>query len=139
MDEFVRKYYQNVVIKKNFRNSGKIENPKLSVGGKGCRGSGHKDILFLYLRIEEDIVKDIKYECAYCDPTMYVTAEILCDLVKGLEVDKISSITEENFFNVLGSYSRQASEHWKPTFDLLLKEISNFKKEISLKGVQKNP
>lgn len=125
MDELIIKRFQQI-NSEDFRNQGKIENANALADGKGCRGSG--DHLFLYLKIEDGKIVDIKYKCAYCDPTMFVTAEILCDMVRGLKIDEILRIDgKEDFINLLGGDSQEAIDHYTPALEILRKAIENYK------------
>lgn len=124
MDELIIKRYQQI-SREDYRNEGKIEDANAVADGEGCRGSG--DHLFLYLKIKDDKIVDIKYKCAYCDPAMFVTAEILCDLVKGLKIDEISKIDEKDFSNLLGGDSKEAIDHYIPALEILRKAIEDYK------------
>jgi nitrogen fixation NifU-like protein len=124
MDELIIKRYQQI-SREDYRNEGKIENANVIANGEGCRGS--RDHLFLYLKIEEDKIVDIKYKCAYCDPAMFVTAEILCDMVRGLRIDDISKIDGENFTTLLGGYSKEAIDHYTAALKILERAIKDYK------------
>ncbi len=123
MDELIIKRYQQIGSE-DFRNEGKIEDANAIANGEGCRGS--RDHLFLYLKIEDGKIVDIKYKCAYCDPAMFVTAEILCDMVKGLRIDEISKIDGKDFANLLGGYSKEAIAHYTPALEILRKAIEDY-------------
>lgn len=124
MDELIIKKYQQI-SKEDWPNEGKIEDANVVADGEGCRGS--RDHLFLYLKIEDSKIVDIKYKCAYCDPAMFVSAEILCDIVRGLRIDEISKIDGKDFTNLLGGDSKEAIDHYTPALDILKKAIENYK------------
>jgi len=124
MDELIIKRFQQI-NSENYRNEGKIEDANALADGEGCRGSG--DHLFLYLKIEDGKIADMKYKCAYCDPAMFVTAEILCDMVKGLKIDEISKIDGKDFSERLGGYSQDALDHYTPALEILSKAIEEYK------------
>lgn len=122
--ELIRRYYQKIV-EQNFKNSGEIENPDVSIKAvdtKGCHGND-TNILYFYFRVEKNIVKEIKYNCGYCDVIMYVTAEIMCNLIKDISIEKISKITKDDFINELGGYSQKTGIRWKTALNMLCKEI----------------
>lgn len=66
------------------RNLGRISHPDAMADAEGCRGG--RDHLFLYLAIEDSRIVDVRFECATCDPAMFVTANVLCDLARGREI-----------------------------------------------------
>jgi NifU-like protein involved in Fe-S cluster formation len=126
MDELIIKRFQQI-SSEDYRNEGKIEDANALADGKGCRGS--KDHLFLYLKIENGKIVDIKYKCAYCDPAMFVTAEILCDLVKGLKIDEISKIDGKDFTNLLGGESKEGSDHFEMAMKILKEGIQSYREK----------
>ena len=122
--EVVKKYYEKIV-KENFKNSGELKNPDIfikAVNAKGCHGN-NTNLLYFYLRIEKKVVKDIKYECEYCDLMMYVVGESMCNLLKYFDIDRILDISEKDFFAELGGYSYKALFRWKTALDILCKNI----------------
>ncbi len=127
MDELIMERFKQI-NREGFKNQGKIEQADVVADGEGCRGSG--DHLFLYLKIEEGRIVNIKYKCAYCDPAMFVTAEILCDRVRGLSINEIPKIDKKDFSNFLGEYSQEVIEHSTPALEILRKAIENYKDNI---------
>jgi len=126
-DKLINRYFQEVVTKE-FPNQGSIPDANAYAEGKGCKGDASRDQLFLHLKIEGNRVAKIKYECSYCDPAMFVTAEIICDLVKGLTLDEISNIPLDKFSNALGGHSQQAIAHFSEAMEkVLLKAVSDYR------------
>jgi NifU-like protein involved in Fe-S cluster formation len=104
MDEAIIKYYRQL-LKEDFPNSGALENPSIFVEAIGehminCGNTGN--YMQLYLRVVELRIEDIKYLCS-CEPVANVAVEVLCNLVKGKTLDEAAGITEESFYQVLGS------------------------------------
>ena len=123
--ELIRKYY-NKRVEEDFKNSGGLEDPDITVKAvdtKGCHGN-NTDLLYFHLGIEGERIKDVRYECEYCDLIMYVVAEITCDLVRNRTLDEIANMTERDFSNALGGHSPKALARWKTAFDALVKEVS---------------
>jgi nitrogen fixation protein NifU and related proteins len=87
---------------------GKIEHPDAEANAPGCRGE--RDYLFVYLRVSGRKIVDIKYECSQCDPGMFVTGEILCELVKGLSIDEVEEIDERDFIDHFGRDCEELEE-----------------------------
>lgn len=104
-------------------NLGVIQNPDAQAESTACRGK--RDHLFLYLRIEGSKIVDIRYECAQCDPTMYVTGDILCDLVRGLSIDDAMRVTEKDFEEELGEESQELLDHASSALMVLSAAISS--------------
>ncbi len=104
MDEAVIKYYRRL-LKEDFPNSGAVENPSVFVEAIGtkmidCGNTGN--YMHLYLQVIDQRIVDIKYLCA-CEPVANVAVEVLCSLVKGKMLDEAASLTEEPFYQFIGS------------------------------------
>jgi len=120
MDKLIKEQFVKI-SQEGFKNSGKIKNATCVIES-GAEGTcvGGRDYLFLYLKIENNKIIDIRYECNYCDPAMFVAAECLCNLARGLKVDECCKINNKTFSNYLGDYSEMATEHFSRALKLLL-------------------
>ena len=75
-----------------------MENPDATgeVGNIRCG-----DIMKLYLKIDKDVITDIKFETLGCAAAI-ATTSILTDLAKGKTLDEALKITREDIVNELG-------------------------------------
>ena len=108
MDEAVIKYYRRL-LKEEFPNSGALDHPSVFVEAVGeklinCGNTGN--YMQLYLQVADQRIADIKYLCA-CEPVANVAVEVLCTLVKGKTLDEAASLTEEPFYQFVGSAGRR--------------------------------
>ena len=104
MDDAVIGYYRSL-LKKDFPHAGEIENPSVFVEAVGerlinCGNTGN--YMQLYLRSADHRIADIRYLCS-CEPAANVAVEVLCTLVKGKTLDEAATLTEESFFQRVGS------------------------------------
>ncbi len=122
MEQLVLDYFKKIIAQ-GFPNLGRLENPTVRVDSKTeniniCE-TGDRDQLYLDLKTDGATVEEIKYQCDLCDPTGFVTAEILCELVKGKEVTALENCTYVDFTGVLGGESEQLERHVKGVLELL--------------------
>lgn len=82
----------------NPRNMGKIDNPS-AVGEVGNATCG--DIMRIYLDIENDVVKDVKFQTYGCGAAI-ATTSIMTELVKGKTLEEALKITNANVAEELG-------------------------------------
>ncbi len=72
----------------NPKNMGKIENP----GGIGnTENLRCGDIMKIYLKVEDKVIKDAKFETLGCAPAI-ASSDILCDLAKGKTIEEARNI-----------------------------------------------
>ncbi|NLN83105.1 MAG: Fe-S cluster assembly scaffold protein NifU [Firmicutes bacterium] len=82
----------------NPRNMGKIDNPS-AVGEVGNATCG--DIMRIYLDIEEDVIKDVKFQTYGCGAAI-ATTSIMTELVKGKKLEDALKVTNANVAEELG-------------------------------------
>ena len=104
MDDVVIGYYRSL-LKEDFPHAGEIVNPSVFVEAVGerlinCGNTGN--YMQLYLRVADHRIDDIRYLCS-CEPAANVAVEVLCTLVKGKTLDETATLTEESFFQWVGS------------------------------------
>ncbi len=90
----------------NPRNYGIIENPD-AVGEVSNPNLG--DSITLYLKIENNIITDVKYEIFGC-PAAIATSSMLSEMVKGKSIDEASKITKEMVADALGGLPEKKME-----------------------------
>jgi NifU-like protein involved in Fe-S cluster formation len=127
MDQAVIKYYRKL-LKEYFPNSGKLENATIFVEAIGqhmlhCNEPGN--YMQLYLQVDDQRITDIKYLCS-CEPVANVAVEVLCDYVRGKTLEEAANITEEPFYQIIGSNSEEVSIKIKGLLELLHEGIASY-------------
>lgn len=128
MDEAVIKYYRKL-LRTHFEHAGSFENPSIfldTVGEKVSICSQTSDFIHLYINVVDNKIYDIQYMCV-CDPTTNVAIEILCTLVKGKNLDEAASVTEQAFFQFLGSDGEELQKKANGLLKLLNIGITRYK------------
>lgn len=92
--------YSNKVIKhfQKPHNQGAIKNAD-AVGEAGNLKCG--DVMKIYLKIKNDVIKDIKFETLGCAAAIAVSSA-LTDMVKGKSINEASELTKEKIVEELG-------------------------------------
>ena len=118
LDEGVIKYYRKL-LKTGFENAGSFDNPSvfLDSAGEG-RVCGAHEYMHIFINVSNGRIDGIKYLCT-CDPTANVAIEILCTLLKGKRLEEAEAITEDSFFQVVGSRSEDLREKANALLELL--------------------
>lgn len=92
-------YKQNVLEHyKNPRNSGKLSNPTIVAKGVN-RVCG--DTIEVYALIENNILKDIKFEAFGCSICI-ASASMMSDHLKNKHIEDIKKITKDKILKVIG-------------------------------------
>ena len=128
MDEAVIKYYRKL-LRTRFEYAGSFENPSIyldTVISKVRICNHTSDFMHLYVNIVNNIIDDIKYMCV-CDPTANVAIEILCVLVKGKTLEEAAGMTEQAFFQFLGTQDQELGKKAKGLLALLNTGITRYK------------
>jgi NifU-like protein involved in Fe-S cluster formation len=125
MDQAVVQYYRRL-LKEEFPNAGALDHPSVFVEAVGerlidCGNTGN--YMELYLRVLDGRIVDVKYRCA-CEPVANVAVEILCNLVKGRTLDEALGITEEPFYQLLGSRDERLGRKVRGLLQLLNEGIA---------------
>lgn len=126
MDQAVIKFYRKL-IKEDFPNSGELENASIFVEAIGqhmihCGESGN--YMQLYLQVDDHRITDIKYLCS-CEPAANVAVEVLCDLVRGKTMKEAAILTEESFYEIIGSCNEEICKKVRGLLELLHEGIYN--------------
>lgn len=104
----IRAHYERLVAE-GFPHAGKIGEGEVkikAVAVRGCHGNT-QNVLFFSLSVEEGALRDLKYECQYCDPTMYVVAELVAELLEGRPADVLDEFDDVEMTEALGGRSRK--------------------------------
>jgi NifU-like protein involved in Fe-S cluster formation len=99
---------------------GKIEDADVNIKGELCPRKGKKDQLFLYGRLEDGRLRDLKFMCALCDPHMFVAADILCRLAPGKNREEVEALDLVSYEGLLDGSSSDGFEHFKRARELLV-------------------
>ena len=118
MDEGVIKYYRKL-LRTGFEHAGSFDNPSvfLDSAGEG-RVCGAHEYMHIFINVSNGRIDGIKYLCT-CDPTANVAVEILCTLLKGKKLEEAEAITEDSFFQAVGSRSEDLREKANGLLELL--------------------
>lgn len=105
MNEIVAERYRKL-MQEGFKNAGLLENATMFIDSKAegvsiC-GQGRTDFMNIYIMISGDVITDVRYLCT-CDPTANVVVESLCELARGLTLEKAKTLTKEQFYNSIGA------------------------------------
>jgi len=79
-------------------NLGRMKNPD-GVGKVGNPICG--DVMYLYIKVKDNIIKDIKFETFGCAAAI-ATSSMITDLAKGKTLDEAEKITRENIAKEVG-------------------------------------
>ncbi len=92
--------YTDIVIEhfENPRNVGDMTDPD-GIGVFGDPGCG--DFLKVFIRVEDNIITDIKYQIKGC-PASIACASIMTELAIGKDLDEAMMIEDEDIVNALG-------------------------------------
>ncbi len=82
----------------NPRNVGEIENPD-GVGEVGNAKCG--DIMKMYLKIEDNVINDVKFETFGCGSAI-ASSSMATEMIKGKTVEEALAITNKQVVNELG-------------------------------------
>ena len=83
---------------KNPKNAGEIKNPTTwgEIGNVVCG-----DIIRVNLKVEKNIIKDIKFETYGCIAAI-ASSDYLCDIAKGKTIEEAEKITHKMILDRLG-------------------------------------
>ena len=95
MEEYSQKVMDHFM---NPRNVGSIENPD-GVGEVGNPRCG--DIMRIYLKIDNDVITDIKFQTFGCGAAV-ATSSMITEMVKGENIEEALKISNQNVAEALG-------------------------------------
>jgi nitrogen fixation NifU-like protein len=107
----------------NPRNVGEIENPS-GVGEVGNAKCG--DIMRIYLDVEDNIIKDIKFKTFGCGAAI-ATTSMATELVKGKTIDEALKLTNKAVAEALGGLPPAKMHCSNLAADALHKAIEDYK------------
>lgn len=114
-------------------NQGKIKNPS-GVGTVGNPVCG--DLMKIYIKVEKEKIKDIKFETLGCAAAI-ATSSMITDLAKGKNIQEALKISRDDVAEALGSLPPVKMHCSNLSSDALKKAIDDFKSK-NKKLVTKN-
>jgi hypothetical protein len=117
----VIKNYYGRVVSADFAHLKEIGDDELrvkAVAVRGCHGNT-QNLLFFSFTVEDGHVRGLKYECRYCDVTMYVTAELVSELVDQQPVERLGAIGTADIVEALGGESKKVIRQARTALRLL--------------------
>jgi nitrogen fixation NifU-like protein len=102
-------------------NIGKLENPSVSAQHQGTCG----DILFLFLKIDQEIIKEARFEYIGC-AGLQVCASAVTEMIRGLSVDKARQIEAKDIIDYLQSIPQRKYECAEISRDTLRKALDTW-------------
>jgi len=128
MDDAVAKNYRRL-MKIRFVHFGSLVRPSIFLDSTGemiylC-GTGN-EFMQVYLNVTENQITDIKYSC-FCTPAANVAVEILCELLKGKDLDEVSHLSEQTLCNYLGTEDSDFRKKSRGLLELLNRGINRYR------------
>lgn len=108
---------------KNPHNQGSIDDAS-AVGQEGNPVCG--DVMKIYLKIEGDVIKDVKFETLGCAAAIAVSSD-LTDMVKGKTLEEAMAVTKDDIVNDLGGLPVQKVHCSMLGVDALRKAIEEYR------------
>ncbi|MZP30985.1 Fe-S cluster assembly scaffold protein NifU [Heliobacterium undosum] len=107
----------------NPRNVGEIDNAS-GVGEVGNASCG--DIMRIYLDVEDNIIKDVKFKTFGCGAAI-ATSSMATELIKGKTIDEALELTNKAVADALGGLPPQKMHCSNLAADALHKAIADYK------------
>lgn len=111
----------------NPRNVGEIPDAD-GVGEVGNPTCG--DIMKIYLKVENDIIKDIKFKTFGCGAAI-ATSSVITEMAKGKTLDEAMQITNKSVAEMLDGLPPQKMHCSNLAADAMHKAIEEYRKKIS--------
>ncbi|NLT96192.1 MAG: Fe-S cluster assembly scaffold protein NifU [Clostridia bacterium] len=118
----------------NPRNVGEIENPS-GVGEVGNAKCG--DIMRIYLEVEDNIIKDIKFKTFGCGAAI-ATSSMATEMVKGKTIEEALQLTNKAVAEALGGLPPAKMHCSNLAADALHKAIEDYKNKQKQKEQEQN-
>lgn len=120
------KHYRRL-LKEYFPNAGELDRPSIFVEaiGEEMINCGPGNYMELYLQVADGRITDVKYLCV-CEPAANVAVEVFCTLVKGKTLDEAAGLTEEPFYQVVGSRDQELGTKVRGLLKLLNEGIISY-------------
>lgn len=113
----------NEIIKTR-KNYGELENADLV---SEFENDACGDNYVLYMRIEDDVIQDIRYTTNGCSFSI-VSLEILCDLLRGKKIQEIESITATQMEEPIEGYPERRRNYIETAFAAARKAKADYER-----------
>lgn len=119
-------YYNETILKhfRNPQNQGKLDNPTV-IGQAGNPVCG--DVMKLYLDIQDNQIKDIKFETLGCAAAI-ASSSVLTSLARGKTLEEAGKITKDDVVKELGDVPAQKIHCSLLAVDALKNALEEYKK-----------
>jgi|TARA_B100001971_G_scaffold211336_1_gene238862 nitrogen fixation NifU-like protein len=107
------------------RNQGRMENPD-AVGKGGNPVCG--DVMYIYLKIEDDRIEDVKFETFGCAAAIGTTSKIT-EMVKGKTLDEAIEVTKKDVEEAVGGLPPVKRHCSNLSASVLHKAINKYRSE----------
>ena len=131
MDQAVLAYYRRL-LKENFPNAGELDHPSIFVEAVGAEmiNCGEGNSMQLYLQVSGRRITGASYLCI-CEPAANVAVEVLCTLLHEKTLEEAAGLTEEPFYQVVGSRDRELDDKVVGLLALLKDGIARYQQQRS--------
>ncbi len=127
-------YSKKVInVFKNTKNLGKIKNAD-AIGETGNIKCG--DMMRIYLKIKNNIIKDVKIETYGCIAAI-ASSDTLCNIVKGKTINEAEKLNYKSIINELGDMPKIKYHCSMMSIDALKKAIKEYKEKNKNKTIIK--
>ena len=119
----------NKIVKDHFynpRNVGEIKNAN-GIGTVGSKTCG--DVMTIYLRIDNNIIKDIKFKTYGCAAAI-ASGSIGTEIAKGMKIQDALKLTREDISKALGGLPEFKMHCSNLAADAIHKAIQDYKKKL---------
>jgi nitrogen fixation protein NifU and related proteins len=123
-----------VALFKHPKNMGEMKNPD-AVGEVGNPTCG--DIMCIYLKINKDKIKDIKFQTMGCVAAI-ATSSMVTEIAKGKTLEQAKKISNKDVAKKLGGLPPIKMHCSNLAADALRKAIENYQKKRDERGLNKN-
>lgn len=119
----------------NPRNVGEIEDAD-AIGEVGNAKCG--DIMRMYLKIEDDIIKDIKFKTFGCGAAI-ASSSMATEIVKGMHIEEALKITNKDVIKALGGLP-DVKIHCSVLAEEAIRDaVNNYRKVNGIEGADAKP
>lgn len=119
----------NYKIIQNFTNPKNVGNLKESNGVADVKSNDGSEILKLFIRVEDDVIKNVKFK-ALGSPMAIAIGSALTQIINGKSLDECNNITNYLFEAILGNIDENKQYLVDMALKCLEKAIHNYNKKL---------
>ncbi|MDA0837531.1 MAG: hypothetical protein O3B01_00805 [Planctomycetota bacterium] len=102
-----------------------------------CPGRS-SDHVYMFMHIEDSVIKEAKWQCHMCDPWMQIAADIACSLVKGLKTSEILDLKLPQYEEKLGGKDFVVASHTGAATLVAYKACMDYEVKETIKSDQED-